>query len=119
MWRATAQTWIHTGLLPRHHLLGVVDAVLCWAGRLRLLRHGASDGEFRAGEATGVAALTCGCCSGSWHSSRSGGEWFLMWQSNTWNGQEAAFRMFTSLGIILIYLTMSQSRKKGFLYLTS
>jgi predicted small integral membrane protein len=31
-----------------------------------------------------------------------GGEWFLMWQSTTWNGQAAAFRMFTVLGIVLL-----------------
>jgi len=29
---------------------------------------------------------------------------FLMWQSKTWNGQEAAFRMFTIVGIVLIFL---------------
>jgi len=28
-----------------------------------------------------------------------------MWQSKTWNGQDAAFRMFTILGITLIYLS--------------
>jgi predicted small integral membrane protein len=31
-----------------------------------------------------------------------GGEWFLMWQSRTWNGQEAGFRMFTVLGIVML-----------------
>jgi len=31
-----------------------------------------------------------------------GGEWFLMWQSRTWNGQEAAIRMFTVVGIVLL-----------------
>jgi len=31
-----------------------------------------------------------------------GGEWFLMWQSKTWNGQEEAFRMFTVIGIVLL-----------------
>ena len=31
-----------------------------------------------------------------------GGEWFLMWQSKTWNGQEAAFRMFAVVGIVLL-----------------
>jgi predicted small integral membrane protein len=35
-----------------------------------------------------------------------GAEWFLMWQSKTWNGQEAAFRMFTVVGIILIFLAL-------------
>jgi len=31
-----------------------------------------------------------------------GGEWFLMWQSKTWNGQDAALRMFTVIGILLL-----------------
>jgi predicted small integral membrane protein len=35
-----------------------------------------------------------------------GAEWFLMWQSKTWNGQEAAFRMFTIIVLILIFLTL-------------
>ena len=31
-----------------------------------------------------------------------GGEWFLMWQSHTWNGQEEAFRMFVIVGFVLL-----------------
>jgi predicted small integral membrane protein len=27
-----------------------------------------------------------------------------MWQSNTWNGQEAAFRLVVVLGIVLLYV---------------
>jgi len=38
-----------------------------------------------------------------------GGEWFLMWQSKTWNGQEAAFRMFTVVGIVLLVLLQPES----------
>ena len=31
-----------------------------------------------------------------------GGEWFAMWQSKTWNGQEAAFRFYmTALAVLL------------------
>lgn len=31
-----------------------------------------------------------------------GGEWFLMWQSSTWNGQDAAFRFYmTILGVVI------------------
>jgi predicted small integral membrane protein len=33
-----------------------------------------------------------------------GGEWFVMWQSQVWNGQTAAFRMFACVGIVLLYL---------------
>ena len=42
-----------------------------------------------------------------------GGEWFLMWQSKTWNGQDAAFRMFAMMGISLIYLTMRNDDLDG------
>jgi predicted small integral membrane protein len=36
-----------------------------------------------------------------------GGEWFLMWQSKNWNGQDAAFRMFAVIGIVLLFLVQS------------
>jgi predicted small integral membrane protein len=31
-----------------------------------------------------------------------------MWQSKTWNGQEAAFRMFTVVGIVLLFLVQPE-----------
>jgi predicted small integral membrane protein len=33
-----------------------------------------------------------------------GGEWFSMWQSPTWNGQEAAFRFYVTVLAVLIFL---------------
>jgi predicted small integral membrane protein len=33
-----------------------------------------------------------------------GGEWFQMWQSQTWNGQEAAFRFIGCIGLVLLFL---------------
>jgi predicted small integral membrane protein len=35
-----------------------------------------------------------------------GGEWFLMWQSPTWNGQAAALRMFLLSGVVMIVLLL-------------
>jgi predicted small integral membrane protein len=35
-----------------------------------------------------------------------GAEWFLMWQSKSFNGQDAAMRMFVVMGISLIFLMM-------------
>jgi len=35
-----------------------------------------------------------------------GAEWFLMWQSQTFNGQAAAHRMFVIMGISLIFLVL-------------
>jgi predicted small integral membrane protein len=33
-----------------------------------------------------------------------GGEWFVMWQSTTWNGQEAAFRFYVTVLAVLIFV---------------
>ncbi len=33
-----------------------------------------------------------------------GGEWFAMWQSNIWNGQQAAFRFYLTLLGVLIFV---------------
>lgn len=33
-----------------------------------------------------------------------GGEWFAMWQSKSWNGLDAAIRVFTLCGIVLLFL---------------
>jgi predicted small integral membrane protein len=33
-----------------------------------------------------------------------GGEWFAMWQSKVWNGQEAAFRFYLTLIGVLIFV---------------
>jgi predicted small integral membrane protein len=37
-----------------------------------------------------------------------GGEWFLMWQSKVWNGQEEAFRMFTVVGVVLLVVVQRE-----------
>lgn len=33
-----------------------------------------------------------------------GGEWFAMWQSKTWNGQEASFRFYMTVLAVLLFL---------------
>ena len=38
-----------------------------------------------------------------------GAEYFLMWQSGDWNGQEAAFRFIMILFATLIFLHQSES----------
>jgi predicted small integral membrane protein len=35
-----------------------------------------------------------------------GGEWFMMWQSKQWNGQEAAFRFYMTLLAVGIFVSL-------------
>ncbi|EPD56930.1 MULTISPECIES: DUF2165 domain-containing protein [unclassified Streptomyces] len=36
-----------------------------------------------------------------------GGEWFSMWQSKTWNGLDAALRVFVLSGVVLIVVQLT------------
>jgi len=38
-----------------------------------------------------------------------GGEWFLMWQSLSWNGEMAAAREFVVVGIVFLILQQRES----------
>jgi len=37
-----------------------------------------------------------------------GGEWFLMWQSKQWNGQEPAFRIYMTLLAVGIFVSLRE-----------
>lgn len=42
-----------------------------------------------------------------------GGEWFSMWQSETWNGQEAAFRFYVTALAVLIFVNQQDGDLPG------
>ena len=42
-----------------------------------------------------------------------GGEWFAMWQSPSWNGQDAAFRFYVTILLVTIYLCMRDGELDG------
>ncbi len=42
-----------------------------------------------------------------------GGEWFAMWQSQTWNGQEAAFRFYVTVLAVLIFINQADLDLRG------
>jgi predicted small integral membrane protein len=105
MWRALNPAWIHTAFYLGIIATETVTGLLCWVGVAALVKvRNASQPVFQKAKSLGIASLTLGCLLWSVAFLSVGGEWFLMWQSKTWNGQDAAFRMFVILGITLIYL---------------
>ena len=62
----------------------------------------ASGAEFHRAKKWVVAGLTLSMLMSLIAFMSVGGEWFLMWQSKNWNGQEAAFRMFCIAGVVLL-----------------
>lgn len=107
MWRAINASSLHHLLYWVIILVELAIAVLCWWGGTRLLR--AKDDAQRFNQAKGIAIsdLTLGTILWFTGFITIGGEWFLMWQSEVWNGSQSAFRLLVVFGIALLYLTRS------------
>jgi predicted small integral membrane protein len=109
MWRAINQPAIHTLFYLSIITWETITAVLCWWCGIRMLRAIRLSAEhFHQTKTVGIIALTLGMLMWFVAFLSVGGEWFLMWQSKSWNGQDAAFRMFVVLGIVLLYLSMPE-----------
>lgn len=42
-----------------------------------------------------------------------GGEWFVMWQSPTWNGQDAAFQFYMTVLAVAVYVFLDNDGEPG------
>jgi predicted small integral membrane protein len=110
MWRA-----IHEPLLQKVSYDIIIAweglaMVLTWIGAIQLMRHIRKPVvDFNTAKRLSVVALTIGLLLWFVAFLTVGGEWFLMWQSKLWNGQEEAFRMFAILGIIFVLLVLPDS----------
>ena len=113
MWRAlNAPAW-HTAFYFAIIAWEALTMVLClWGGVLLARSFRGSALSFREAKAVAIAGLTVGLLMWLVAFLAVGGEWFLMWQSKTWNGQEAAFRMFTVLGVVLLLLVQRDSAEQ-------
>jgi predicted small integral membrane protein len=107
MWRAMNSPAVHTAFYISIILWETVTMMLCWWGAVRLLRAATSTAiAFHQAKSIAIVGLTMSLLMWLVAFLIVGAEWFLMWQSKSWNGQEAAFRMFMVVGTILIFLVL-------------
>jgi predicted small integral membrane protein len=110
MWRASNSPRVHTAFYLFIIVWEIVTMLLGWWGGVRMaLALGAPAAVFQQAKRTAIAALTLSLLMWLVAFLGVGAEWFLMWQSKTWNGQEAAFRMFTVIGIVLLFAAQPDS----------
>jgi predicted small integral membrane protein len=105
LWRAINSPTIHLVFYFSIILWEIATTMLLWWGALRLfvsLRQPAM--RFNAAKRVPILALTISLLMWLVAFLSVGAEWFLMWQSHTWNGQEAAFRNFAIVGVVLILM---------------
>jgi predicted small integral membrane protein len=105
MWRALHYTAVY------HLFYGIIIttestcSVICSYGAFRLFRASAGSlADFYHAKVVATVGVTLSLLLWLVAFLTIGGEWFLMWQSPHWNGQEAAFRMFGIEGLILVFL---------------
>jgi len=109
MWRAIHSPAVHLAFYLCIIAWEILNAVLCWWGAVALFRaRHASDAGFQHAKILGIVALTLGLLQWLVAFEIVGAEWFLMWQSHQWNGQEAGFRMFMMQAFVMLLLQMHE-----------
>jgi predicted small integral membrane protein len=103
MWRAINTPLLHTAFYLSIISWETITMILCWWGGVRMAgARGASAAVFQQSKGIAIAAMALSLLMWLIAFLSVGGEWFLMWQSKSWNGQDAAFRMFAVIGIVLL-----------------
>ena len=108
MWRAITTPWVHHLAYLLIIAVEVLVAVLCGAGAWRMLRGMGDRDTYLAGCMLASWGLVAGIALWFGGFMTVGAEWFLMWQSDSWNGQEAAFRFIMCLFACLIFLHLPE-----------
>jgi predicted small integral membrane protein len=105
MWRALNAPRIQLAFYLCIIAWEIVTMALLWWGIIRLLPAlRLPVAAFERAKRIALTALTLSLLMWLVAFLTVGGEWFLMWQSRVWNGQDAAFRNFTVVGIVLLFL---------------
>ncbi|MBD2258434.1 DUF2165 domain-containing protein [Pseudanabaena sp. FACHB-2040] len=109
LWRAiTAPTahWAAYGVL-----VGTEGAIatLCLLGAFQLLKAVKEPAQaFDRAKGVAIAGLTLAFLFWFVGFMVVGGEWFAMWQSEIWNGQQPAFRFIGCVGLVLLFLNAAE-----------
>ncbi len=114
MWRRIESPWAHHLAYGAIILAELATAVLCACGAWQMLKaRAASSAAF--GRATLLASWGLAVGILLWFGGfiTIGAEWFLMWQSPTWNGQQAAFRFVVCLLGCLIFINLPEPQARG------
>ena len=104
MWRAIESPVLHH--IAYSVIIGteVVIALFCWVGGFRMLKTAGNAVTFNHSKKMAIVGLTLGFLLWFTGFMTIGGEWFLMWQSDVANAQQAAFRLVVIIAIVLIFL---------------
>jgi predicted small integral membrane protein len=106
LYRAITQPWAWHAA---YSLIIVAEGLTCAcfvAGSIALLRHLRADAAaFERAKRFAVIGATLAFLVWFTGFMVVGGEWFAMWQSKVWNGQQSAFRFYLTALAVLLFVT--------------
>ena len=111
LWRAIESPAVHHMIYGVIIFTEIVIAGFCGLGGFRLYKNIKHPAAFNQAKRLAVLGLTLGFLLWFTGFMTIGGEWFLMWQSEVANGQQAAFRLVMIIGITLIYLAQTDEER--------
>ncbi len=109
-WRAITQPVLHSVAYWIIILWQIVTAVLLTIGGVALWGERDSGPAFQQAKGTAFLGLTAGFSLYLFVFLIVGGEWFAMWQSQTYNAQAGAFRFLAVTGFIFLILLHRDDR---------
>ena len=108
MYRAIHEPLLHKAFYASIIGWEALSCVLIGAGTLRLWKARRSPtADWKKAKGLASIGLTAGLIQWYFGFITVGGEWFFMWQSKIWNGQDPAFRLFAIMGLSLLFLNQS------------
>ena len=110
MWRALPSPTFHLVFYISIIAWEAATMILLWWGVVRLVRSlRQPPAVFNLAKGVPVMALTLSMLMWLVAFLTIGAEWFLMWQSHLWNGQEPAFRMLAVVALVLLILIQPEN----------
>ena len=109
-WRAIINPYLHHFAYWFIIALEMIIAVLLWFGAISMWRNrNASISLFQSSKKGVILGLTFSFCLWFLFFISIGGEWFLMWQSENWNGNPTAFRNAILAAVGLSFICRSET----------
>lgn len=104
-WRRIGARWAHHAAYVFIIALEAATALLCIGGAWRMWDALASDAAtFGAAKSLAFSGLALGFTVWFAIFMIGAGQWFASWQSQQFNGQDAAFRFYVPIGIVFLIL---------------
>jgi len=108
LWRRIESPLLHHLAYVSIILAETLIAIFAWVGVWKMWRTRADADAFNSAKIPAIWALSGGILLWFGGFIAVGGEWFLMWQSETWNAQEASARFAIIYAVLLIYLAQGE-----------